>query len=160
MRFTTKILKLTFFFIAKLNQIAQENKHYKKLYAYYAFPALMGMLIIFTLVRLSTSLFPNVRLTINGAHIHHFISGIFILILAGYLALWIESKKGKYTLALLYGSGIGFVLDEFYVWFRLDGSPISHSEYNAIVFVAAILLLILLFPAGIRGITKLRQKSM
>ena len=159
MRFFTTILSPAFYFVKKLNRIAQQNKHQHKLYAYYAFPALVGLLITFILLRVLTGLFPNAELTINGTHVHHFTTGIFVLLVSGYTALWVQSQKLKYITALAYGVGTAFILDEFYVWLRLDPSIISHNKYDVVVIAMSILLITILLPAGIHGTAKLFNKN-
>ncbi len=125
------------------------------MYAYYAFPALVSLLITFALIRTFALLFPASGLIVNGVHVHHFTAGIFILMIVGYLALWVDSWKLKYNLALAYGVGTGFILDEFYVWLRLDASPITHAQYSAIVIGATLLLIIILLPSGVNALHKL-----
>lgn len=152
------IFNFTFYFIRRLNQIAQRNKYSNRLYAYYAFPALIGLFITFVSVRTLVYLLPNAILIVNGTHIHHFTTGILILIVTGYIALWVNSWRIKYITAIAYGSGTAFILDEFYVWLNLDASAISHKQYDAVVMASAILLMILLLPSGVLGFKKLFSK--
>ena len=159
MKFVATIFSPIFYFVKKLNKVAQQNKHQHRLYAYYAFPALMGLFITFVLLRTLIKLFPGTELTVNGTHIHHFTTGIFILLGSGYTALWVQSSKLKYITALAYGVGTAFILDEFYVWLRLDPSVISHSYYDVVIIAISILLMIILLPAGIHGIAKLFNKN-
>lgn len=154
-----KLVKLFFYFFRKLYQIAQTHKTYRRYYAYYAFPALISLVTTFSLLRIFFEVFPNVALTVNGTHVHHFTTGILILLVVGYLSLWAASWRFKYILALAYGGGAGFILDEFYVWLRLDDSPLSHSEYDAVVIGAALLLIIILFPSGVHALYRLFKKN-
>src|SRR3989344_7501366 len=155
MNLVRKISRVAFYFVIKLNQIARENKHYNRLYAYYSFPILVGLLITFTLVRFLIGIFPAAALTINGTHVHHFTSGIFILLGAGYVALWVKSWKLRYVTALAYGVGTGFIFDEFYVWLGLNDSVLSHSQYDAVIIVSIAFLVILLLPSGISAIYRI-----
>lgn len=75
------------------------------------------------------------------------------------MGLWAVSWRLKYILALAYGSGAGFVLDEFYVWLRLDDSPLSHAEYDAVIIGGALLLIIILFPSGVHALYRLFTKN-
>lgn len=159
MKFTVKILKFLTFFFRRLHRISQTHKTYRRLYAYYAFPALISLLITFVLVRWLAILFPSFNVMVNGVHVHHFSTGIFILLVVGYSALWARSWRFKYILALLYGAGTGFILDEFYVWLRLDDSPLSHAKYSAVVIGSALLLIIILFPSGIHALHRLFKKN-
>jgi hypothetical protein len=49
-------------------------------------------------------------------HIHHYVYGIFILALAGYLALLFRGDRSRSWIALLYGLGLGLTFDEFGMW--------------------------------------------
>ena len=49
-------------------------------------------------------------------HIHHYVYGIFILTIAGYLALIFKGERATLWIALLYGLGVGLTFDEFGMW--------------------------------------------
>jgi hypothetical protein len=49
-------------------------------------------------------------------HIHHYVYGIFIVTIAGYLALIFKSDRASLWIALLYGLGVGLAFDEFGMW--------------------------------------------
>jgi len=151
MKLARLLLGLPLLVLRKLNQAAWENKHEHRLYGYYAFPALMGLAITFVLVRSLTTLFPAAVVTVNSVHVHHFTAGIFILIVAGYIGLWVKSSRWRYITALAYGVGVGFILDEFYVWLRLDSSTFAHSQYDIVVVAISIFLMIILLPVGWHG---------
>jgi hypothetical protein len=51
-----------------------------------------------------------------GVHIHHYVYGIFILAVAGYLALLFRGDRARSWIALLYGFGLGLTFDEFGMW--------------------------------------------
>jgi hypothetical protein len=51
-----------------------------------------------------------------GMHIHHYVYGIFILTIAGYLAIIFKGDRATSWIALLYGLGIGLTFDEFGMW--------------------------------------------
>jgi hypothetical protein len=51
-----------------------------------------------------------------GVHIHHYVYGIFILAVAGYLALLFTGDRSRSWIALLYGFGLGLTFDEFGMW--------------------------------------------
>src|SRR5439155_8184648 len=53
---------------------------------------------------------------VTGMHIHHYVYGIFILVVAGYLALIFKSDRATAWIALLYGLGVGLTFDEFGMW--------------------------------------------
>src|SRR6267143_2213067 len=53
---------------------------------------------------------------VPGMHIHHYVYGIFILTIAGYLALIFKGERATAWIALLYGLGGGLTFDEFGMW--------------------------------------------
>jgi hypothetical protein len=58
--------------------------------------------------------------TPGGLHIHHFVWGIFILLLAGFVALTVNQARWHPLLAIVYGIGAALVLDEFALWLNLE----------------------------------------
>lgn len=155
LRIFNKIFFLPSYFVKRLNLVAKGHKSHEKLYAYYSFPVFMSLLISSVVIRSFNTIFPNLRIVVNGIHIHHFTFGILILLISGYVGLFIKSEKSKYILALAYGTGVAFLLDEFYVWLKLDSSVLSHSQYSGIVIALSLFLTILLFTSGIGGLVKL-----
>src|ERR1700757_1598301 len=63
--------------------------------------------------RIFSLLFPWVHWEPAGIHIHHYVYGIFILVVAGYLALIFRGDGATPWIALLYGLGVGLTFDEF-----------------------------------------------
>jgi len=53
---------------------------------------------------------------VPGMHIHHYVYGIFILTIAGYLALIFKGERATAWIASLYGLGVGLTFDEFGMW--------------------------------------------
>ena len=62
------------------------------------------------------------NVTKSGLHIHHFVYGIIILLVVGYLALAFPEHRGKrlIALALFYGIAAALTLDEFAIWLNLE----------------------------------------
>ena len=57
--------------------------------------------------------------TSGGLHIHHFVWGIFILLIVGFLSITIDSPKLHAWLAPAFGIGAALVIDEFALWLNL-----------------------------------------
>src|SRR5262249_22317029 len=79
----------------------------------------IGAAFILTTVgaRLFSLFFPSVHWEpVPGMHIHHYVYGIFILAIAGYLAMIFKGHRATAWIALLYGLGIGLTFDEFGMW--------------------------------------------
>jgi hypothetical protein len=58
--------------------------------------------------------------TPGGLHIHHFVWGIFVLLLVGFLALVLDQPRWHPWLAIPFGIGAALVLDEFALWLNLE----------------------------------------
>ena len=75
--------------------------------------------LVLTIVgaRLFSKVLPRVHWEpFPGLHIHHYVYGIFILAIAGYLALVFRGDRARPWIALLYGLGLGLTFDEFGMW--------------------------------------------
>jgi hypothetical protein len=77
------------------------------------FLVLTFMLLSFLVSRLFVVLFPYQNVIIKGYHIHHFFYGIFFICLAGWIALVSNSRLLVRISAMVYGLGLGMLLDEF-----------------------------------------------
>ena len=80
-----------------------------------------GIAAAFILTAASARLFSVVLPRVHwepvpGMHIHHYVYGIFILTIAGYLALIFKGERATLWIALLYGLGVGLTFDEFGMW--------------------------------------------
>ncbi len=85
-------------------------------------PILFGALAVAVTVvvaRMLNFIYPRTHLPlIPGMRIHHYVFGIFILTIAGYLALLFKSPRATFAIGLLYGLGVGLTFDEFGFWFN------------------------------------------
>jgi hypothetical protein len=80
--------------------------------------------------------------TKSGLHIHHFVWGIFILILIGFLALILEQAKWHPWLSVPFGIGAALVIDEFALWLNLKDlywSKEGRISVDAAILVGALL---------------------
>jgi hypothetical protein len=69
--------------------------------------------------RLLNYAYPRTHLPlVPGLRLHHYVLGIFILTMAGYLALLFKGPRATLWIALLYGLGVGLTFDEFGFWFN------------------------------------------
>ena len=75
-----------------------------------------AFLLTITVARLISTVAPRFGATVGGVHIHHYVYGIFILTIAGYLALIFKGQRATSWIALLYGCGVGLTFDEFGFW--------------------------------------------
>ncbi len=57
----------------------------------------------------------HVRLA-SGLHVHHYVVGIFMLTIAGFLALIFKGPRATFGIGLVYAFGVAFTFDEFGFW--------------------------------------------
>ena len=77
---------------------------------------IIAFILTVSIARLISYVAPRMGINIGGVHIHHFVYGIFILTIAGYLALIFKGPRATAWIALLYGCGVGLTFDEFGFW--------------------------------------------
>jgi hypothetical protein len=97
--------------------------------------------------RLFSVFFPRVHWEpVAGLHIHHYVYGIFLLTIAGYLALIFKGPRSTRWIALLYGLGVGLTFDEFGMWFNPPFVRGVRWNTNGIVYVVIPLAIASLVP--------------
>lgn len=80
--------------------------------------------------------------TSSGLHIHHFVWGILILLIVGFLGITLWSERLHPWLALVFGIGAALVIDEYALWLHLADVywlPAGRSSIDVAVLVAALL---------------------
>ena len=85
-----------------------------------------------------------------GLHIHHYVYGIFLLAVAGYLALWFKSPRVTPWLALMYGVGVGLTFDEFGMWLNPGLTRGARWNTSGLTIVIIVVGLGALLPILIR----------
>lgn len=83
---------------------------------------------------------------IPGMHIHHYVYGIFILTVAGYLALVFKGDRATLWIALLYGLGVGLTFDEFGMWLNPPFQRGVRWSTSGLAIVVVALVLAALTP--------------
>jgi len=79
--------------------------------------------------------------TPGGLHIHHFVWGIFLLLLAGFVALTVNQARWHPLLAIVYGVAAALVLDEFALWLNLQDvywAKQGRSSLDVVIVFAAL----------------------
>ena len=100
------------------------------------FPITFSFLLTFAGARIFSHFLPNFFLQPSpGLHIHHFTYGFFILATAGYLALVHHGPRANYWIAMLFGMGLGFAMDELGMWLRFRDDDIARSSYDGLTVV-------------------------
>ncbi|MFO7814885.1 MAG: hypothetical protein R6V14_04010 [Halanaerobiales bacterium] len=85
------------------------------------------------------------NIIIYGYHIHHFYFGIFLMAVAGWLAIMGNKRFSKVKLAIMYGAGLGLFMDEIGMLLS-EGDYFSPLSYLLGIFLLGILINIIYFP--------------
>jgi hypothetical protein len=128
---------------------------------------LVSYLAIRTSARLtrSVSWWPGGVETDDGVHLHHLVWGILLMLFCGFLAF--AAPLGSpwwHLIAIGFGVGAGFTLDEFALWVHLEDvywSEQGRSSFDAVISTLAFAVLVVLGtrpfgldePASIWGTT-------
>jgi hypothetical protein len=121
---------------------------------------LAAFLVTFVLTRLYTRL-ARVRgwgsASAGGIHVHHMVVGIVFILVSGFVEIGVRpTGLGRELIAILFGIGAAFTLDEFALWLYLRDvywCPEGRSSIDAIVMgvVFGALLLVGTSPFGVGG---------
>jgi len=120
------------------------------------FLVLVGFILSFAFIRMSTRLMRSPRVTWwpgsvvsdSGVHVHHLVFGIVTMMIAGALGFLALGQSPYAELcAFAFGVGAGLTIDEFALWVYLDDvywAEEGRSSIDATVIAAAGMMLILL----------------
>ena len=78
----------------------------------------------------------------SGLHIHHFVWGIAILLIVGFLGITLWSERLHVWLATFFGIGAALVIDEYALWLNLKDLywlPEGRSSIDLAILIAALL---------------------
>lgn len=106
----------------------------------------LAFLLTVIIARLVSFVSPSFHFEIGGIHIHHYVYGIFILTVAGYLALLFKSSRATSWIALLYGCGVGLTFDEFGFWINPVFQRGVRWSYRGITTIVIALIIVGLIP--------------
>jgi hypothetical protein len=119
-----------------------------------AFVVLVAFLVSFLAIRTSARLtrsvswWPGGVETKGGVHIHHLVWGICLLLLCGFLAFAAPLDTPWWHLvAIGFGVGAGFTLDEFALWVRLEDvywAEEGRTSLDAVVCTCAFAALVVI----------------
>lgn len=80
----------------------------------------------------------------GGAHLHHLVPGILLLLIAGFLGIGVDDRADRLIVAVLFGIGAALTLDEFALWLHLEDvywAKEGRQSVDAVLTVAGLLLL-------------------
>jgi hypothetical protein len=135
----------------RLQHVAQTHLNYRRRAA---LRMLVAFIVSFGLIRLLTfaihsNLGPFHDIVIGGGpngslHIHHYVWGLVLLIVSGFLSLTLEAARWHPILAIPFGIGLALVLDEFALLLQLKDvywAAAGRTSVDIAILVAALLLL-------------------
>lgn len=110
----------------------------------------ISLSIMFLVSRIYITYFPSKSLFIKGYHIHHFFYGIIFVCIAGYIALVSDRKRLHRMSAIVFGAGIGMMLDEIGLFLTcgtlyMECNYWAKVTYDVFIFVVFLFLAILYF---------------
>lgn len=123
---------------------------------------LLARLISFLLIHtdgLPLWLFVSIR----GYRLHHFVYGNVLLAGLGFLKFVLEAKISKSATALIYGVGLGLVIDEFSLWsgsltYLLPGNVYVFNSIDVgAVFITTLALLFVIYKKRRRRLKNANQ---
>jgi len=121
------------------------------LYVAILFPITYSFLLTFAGARTFSHFFPQFYIAWSAnLHVHHYTYGFFILAVAGYLALVHHGPKANYWIAMLFGMGLGFAMDELGMWLRFRDDDITRWNYDGFTVVILSVVLIIVAKPGIK----------
>jgi hypothetical protein len=94
---------------------------------------LLATLGTVVLMRVVLHNFPSLNMDVGGFNIHHLYTGALLLIGSG-LPLILQSPHGRrrWVLTILFGIGLGFVLDEWVYLLITDGSDEAYLSLRSL----------------------------
>jgi hypothetical protein len=122
----------------------------------WVFLVLLGLVLSFGLIRMSTRLmrsprvpwWPGSIVSEGGVHVHHLVFGIVLMMVAGTISFAWPAISPVYEIcALGLGIGIGLTIDEFALWVHLEDvywAREGRSSIDAAVIAATMMGLVVL----------------
>ncbi|WP_333763336.1 hypothetical protein [Streptomyces sp. IBSBF 2390] len=114
--------------------------------------------VITRMIRAGRGPFGNVKA--GGLHIHHVVPGVLLTVVGGFGAVASDRHgAGGAVAAVVFGMGVGLVLDEFALILHLDDvywSAEGRKSVEVVVLTAALVLLLLagFSPFGVNDLTR------
>lgn len=90
----------------------------------------------------------------GGTHIHHYVWGIGIILIVGYVELAFHPKRLRSVLGMFYGIGAALIVDEFALLLNLKDvywTSQGRESIDAAIIVSGLLLLAVLFHPFVRA---------
>ncbi len=80
------------------------------------------------------------------------------MVISGFISQNVEGAKWKELIAVIYGTGLALVFDEFGMWLRLKDNYLLRQSYDAMLIILSMLISIVYFSSFWLKILTLPQK--
>src|SRR5262245_55262134 len=109
----------------------------------------IGIFVLTTAIARTISFYwPRFHLNLYpGVRVHHYVYGIFLLTIAGYLALLFKGPRATAWIACMYGLGVGLTFDEFGFWINLNGGRGVRWHTGGLALVGVLFFVSVAIPA-------------
>jgi hypothetical protein len=94
-----------------------------------------------------------------GLRLHHYVYGIFLLAISGYLALLFKGPRATAWISLLYGLGLGLTFDEFGFWVNINATRGARWNSNGLLLIAIPLITAGVGPAIYKKVRRASESS-
>jgi hypothetical protein len=105
--------------------------------------ALISFVASFAIARIFTTISRNVVLRVGGFHIHHFLYGIILLAVGGWLGISYNEERITRVAAVLYGAGGGLIMDEAGLLLTFGNYWTGITYAIVVIFLASVFAIIL-----------------
>jgi len=112
--------------------------------AHLSWLALVSFVASFAIARIFTTISRNVVLRVGGFHIHHFLYGIILLAVGGWLGISYNEERITRLAAVLYGAGGGLIMDEAGLLLTF-GNYWTEITYTIVVIFLGFVFAVILF---------------
>jgi hypothetical protein len=121
-----------------------------------AVPAAIGAFVLtVALARTVSLLWPRFHVDVYpGYRTHHYVYGIFLLAIAGYLALLFKGPRATAWISLLYGLGLGLTFDEFGFWVTINSGRGVRWNTGGLLIIALVFVVVTAGPVIYRRIRR------
>jgi hypothetical protein len=123
------------------------------------FWVLAGFLPTFLIARFLVATAPTLFVTVRGVHVHHFIWGVIVLAIVGFISLVSPEYPPRPALAVSYGIGLALAFDEFGMWLRLTSSYNLDQSEDVMVGILVFLVIAVYFMGLIRRALRIMRRG-
>lgn len=120
----------------------------------------------FWIILMTANIIPDMYLDVRGIHVHHFVYGMVIVIITGFIGLVSRDFTTLHIhgLAIAFGVGLGLIFDEVSLFLLLEDNYWARYSYDGVIVLSLIFLNIIYFQGFwkyiMRKLPFLRKKQL